>query len=649
MKKLMIIISLVAITETALQAAETPPGEASAEDLIFMEVPVVVTASRKAQPITEAPAAVSVVTAEDIRQSGAENIPDVLRMVSGVDVITFSVRDQQVGIRGFNGPLINKLLVLIDGRTVYNDFLGNVYWHQFPVGLDEIERIEVIKSPISTLYGANAFSGVINIITKKPRDLKGTQVDVAIGSRDTSIASVIQAGGSEKFQYKLSVASDRTDGWGSDRRAGDLLRGNFYAGYDIGPERTIALSGGRAHFEDLKVFVFETFGAIREKGDYDYLQADYRDGGLTIRTFRKAEFLDQVIERSAQPNTWDVTTYDTEAQYAFNGGEKHAVVVGADYRHLIVQKNYYIGEKKTQDLWSFYGEDEYRISAKVRLTAGVRYDHHPLVDGHISPRATVLYEPVKDHILRLSASRALRNPTLLESYLQSATPTPPLTLIGEGNPELKPEKVTSYEVGYRASVSRRATLGLNLYYNKYSDLVVNTRVFAFPDIIVSFANGMSATGIGGEPDLDIRVTDWLSLFTNYSYQRITDKDDNPYTLSVNEKDRVRRDTPHNKVNAGARMKFEGSWSCNLSASWVDKTERLITDLAGNEYLARVDSYTVVSGRIGYNLWKGRGEASLAVSNLFNEKHYEYPPGINLPDRSSDQIGRSILGKVSYRF
>jgi outer membrane receptor protein involved in Fe transport len=118
---------------------------------------------------------------------------------------------------------------------------------------------------------------------------------------------------------------------------------------------------------------------------------------------------------------------------------------------------------------------------------------------------------------------------------------------------------------------------------------------------------------------------------------------------VNEKDWVRRDTPHNKVNVGARMKFEGSWSCNLSASWVDKTERLITDLAGNEYLARVDSYTVVSGRIGYNLWKGRGEASLAVSNLFNEKHYEYPPGINLPDRSSDQIGRSILGKVSYRF
>lgn len=619
------------------------------ESLIFMQVPVVVTAARREQPVTEAPAAVTVVSAEEIRQSGALSIPDVLRMVSGVEVITFSVRDQQVGIRGFNGPLINKLLVLIDGRTVYNDFLGNVYWSLFPITMAEIARIEVIKSPISTLYGANAFSGVINVITKTPQELTGTQVGLTGGSRDTAIGSVIQAGQGARFHYKLSAEFDRTDEWEDNKKAGDIARGNFYLGYDIGPKQTVAISAGRAHFEDLKVFVFESFGAIQEKGDYDYLQADYRHGRLTVHAFRKSEYLDQIIERSVQPNEWTVVTYDTEAQYAFDAGEKHAVVIGADYRHIMLEENNYIGADQSQNLWALLGEDEFRLSDKIRLIAGGRYDHHPLGEGHFSSRGTVLYTPAADQTVRVSVAQAFRNPTLLESYLQSATPTPPFTLIGVGNPDLKPEGVTSYEVGYRTTLTQRVTVGLNLFYNEYSDLIINTRVFAPPDIIIGFANGMDARGVGGEPDLDILVTGWLSLFANYSYQQITDKDDNPITASVNEQDRVRRDTPRHKVNVGTRMTFSGGWSGSLSASWVDATERLITDLAGNEYLATVDSYTVVNGRIGYSYWKERAEASLSVFNIFNDSHYEYPPGINLPDRSSDAIGRKVTFTLGWKF
>ena len=154
---------------------------------------------------------------------------------------------------------------------------------------------------------------------------------------------------------------------------------------------------------------------------------------------------------------------------------------------------------------------------------------------------------------------------------------------------------------------------------------------------------------GGEIDLDIKATDWLSLFTNYSYQRTTDTDDNPYTLTVNEKNRVCHDVPHHRVNLGVRGKFRNGISANLLLHWVDSTERLIKDLASNEYIARVRSYTTVDGRVGYRFWKGNAEASLAILNMFNDRHYEYPPGINLPDTSSEKVGRKVVVKVSWRF
>lgn len=635
------------------RAEEQANSAVTGETLLFMEVPVVVTASRKEQPITKAPAAVTVVTAEDIRQSGAITIPDVLRMVSGVDVMTISARDQQVGIRGGNGPLNNKLLVLIDGRSVYNDFLGNVYWSLFPIAMEEIERIEVIKSPISSLYGANAYSGVINIITKTSQTLAGTEVNLTAGSRETSLGSMIHAGEWQKLHYKLSAAFDRTDEWGRDDRAGDIDRGNFYLGYDIDPEQTVAVSGGRTHFEDFKVFVFEAFGAIREKGDYDYLQADYRRGGFKLRTFRKSEFLDQKIERSPQPNEWDVATYDTEAQYAFEGAfaarKNYSAVVGADYRHIDLNKNNYIGDEQTQDLWALFGDGEVRLGEKVQLSAGVRYDYHPLVEGHFAPRGTLLYTPVEEHTIRLSVAQAFRNPTLLESYLQSTTPGA-FTVLGAGNPDLEPEGITSFEAGYRTTLKERATLGVNVFFNEYSDLFINTREFVPPStIVLSFANGGEARGTGGELDLDYRLTDRLSLFGNYSYQQITDQDDNPFTFTVNERDRRRHDTPEHKINLGVRTKLDGGWTGSLYATWVDQTERLIFDLAGNEYLAKVDPYIIVNGRIGYSFRQERGEVSLAVFNMLGDKHHEYPSGINLPDVSSDPVGAQAVLKLSWRF
>jgi iron complex outermembrane receptor protein len=498
MRKLTILLMLIALfsgypgpDSLAGEPATNEPGAEglSAEGLLFLEIPVVVAASRKEQPVTEAPAAVTVISAEDIRQSGARTIPDLLQFVSGVDVMTISARDQQVGIRGFNRPLNNKLLVLIDGRSVYSDVFGNVFWSLFPVPMEEIARIEVIKSPISSLYGANAFSGVINILTKSPGELKGTQVNLSQGTLETSVGSLLHAGEVGKVSYKLSAEFDRTDQWDGDDRAGDIARGNFYLGYDIGPEQTVSLSGGRVHFKDLDFFTHESLGTARQKGNFDYLQGDYQHGGLKLRVFRNTEDQDQQFTRTGAPNDWQVETIDTEAQYAFDAGNNHSFVAGLTYRRITVEDNDFIDEAHSQNLYALFLEDEIRLGAKLRLIAGGRYDHHPLVKGHFSPRGTLLYTPARDHTLRLSVSKAYRNPSLLESYIETMIPAVPFTLVTRGNRDLDSEGITSFEAGYQTTFLKRTTLGVNLFYNKYSDQIYGGGTVAPPNIIASFVNG----------------------------------------------------------------------------------------------------------------------------------------------------------------
>jgi outer membrane receptor for ferrienterochelin and colicin len=344
-----------------------------------------------------------------------------------------------------------------------------------------------------------------------------------------------------------------------------------------------------------------------------------------------------------------VETIDTEAQYAFDLGKRHSLVAGLSYRHISIDDNNFIDRGHSQNLYALFAEDEIRLGKNWRLVAGGRYDHHPLVKGQFSPRATLLYTLAENHTFRLSASRAHRNPSLFESYLDITAAAGPITFVTVGNRDLDPEGITSYEIGYQASFPKRTTLGVNLFYNEYSDLVIGRTTVAPPNVITTFVNGPDAWGMGGELDLNVAVTEWLALFANYSYQRITDKEDNPSTLTINEKNRVRHDTPQHKANFGTRMKFENGLSANLILHWAGRTEWLIPDLSGNEYRAEVAPYIIFNTRIGYSFWRDRAEASLSVYNLFNDRHFEYPPGINLPDASSEAVGRKILLKLHYRF
>ncbi|MCP5047144.1 MAG: TonB-dependent receptor [bacterium] len=649
------------------------------ESLLFEDIPVVITASRKEQPITEASTTISVITADDIRYSGAATIPDLLRQVAGIDVMTISARDQQVGIRGFMDPINNKLLVMVDGRSVYQDSNGFFLWSLLPVGLAEIQRIEIVKSPASSLYGANAYSGVINIITKTPEQLKGTTLQFTGGERETLIGSMIHAGhaAKEKISYKVSAEWNSENEWGEQEQdAGEILRMNALLEYKPGPGTKLAFSGGRSHSGALKVLFGETAGSSPLEATLEYVRFDFTWSDLKFRTFLKSDRqrIRDSITGIKQP--FNDFSYVAEISHLLRIGKNHSLVWGGAYNFKSIKKNLFFPESHRQHLWSLFLEDEITVTDRVRLTLGGRYDRHPLAGGRFSPRGNLLYSPGANHYIRFSVAQAFRNPTFFDSYLDFEAqlkiiigpPQQPLevpyTYIGRGNQSIKPEGIIAYEIGYHGNWNKNLKFKLNLFYNRYTKLFNETTTIThyeqnelFPGspggvlpktITASFENIGNARGIGGEMGLDFSISESISGFANYSFQRLTDTND-PSTPQGIEEDRDRTQYPKHKLNAGLRVLFKNGFSFNLLAHWMDGTQRRINDNLGNPYLAALDDYVLVNARLGATFWKDKAELALSVFNLFNDKHYQYPSDPNSLGPNSYRIGRKVTVTAKVKF
>jgi iron complex outermembrane receptor protein len=654
------------------------------ERLLFEEIPVVITPSRKEQPITEAPTTVALITTEDIRYSGATTIPDLLRMVAGIDVMTITARDQVVGIRGFTDPLGKRLLVLMDGRSVYMDLFDLVYWDAFPVSLEEIARIEVVKSPSSALYGANAFSGVINIITKSPEQLKGTTLRLTAGTRDTFIGSIIHSGNmaSNKIKYKVSLELDKTNEWSEDLRekidgrkeAGEIERLNVFFSYKPNDKFNLEISGNKVHIKNRLVLFNEPFGAGKLKNNIDSIQVNMEFKNLEFRMFHRKEDGDNFWIGSQDHQLLATSLYDFELLHSQKLGKnkQHSLIMGINYRYNKLIEHDYFLEDHLHNLWAFFIENELRITDKLRLTVGGRYDHHPLVGGRFSPRGNILFYPCKNNIIRFSVSRAFHNPSFSDFYMYNEVifippshSIPPISFIVEGNQNLAPEAITAYEIQYRSTWSNILKLDTSLFYYRYSNFIQpNSKLIyydadeAFPGSpggvfikkwVASLWNSGRARGIGGEVSLNFFLNRGSTAFLNYSYQEITDKEDDIYTSYVNEKNRIRSEYPRHKVNAGVRILFKNNISINLLAHWVDKTQRFIVDHRGEYIFSSANSYCLINPSMGYTFPNKKIEVVLSVFNLFNNKHYQYPVDAASPTPHSDQIGTKITFTVKFKF
>ena len=618
-------------------------GAAERELLLFQEIPVVTIASKKPQKVVDSLVPVVVIEATEIELSGAANIPDLLRRIAGIDVLAVSASDHNVSIRGFNQQTSSRVLVLIDGRPVYLDFYGFVIWDALPVSMDEIRRIEIVKGPGSSMYGGNAFNGVINIITKSPEEIGGTVLSLSGGEYDTVVGSIMHGQKVGRTGYKFSFSRDEYGEWEQDGSYKYSDSANFLVERDLARSSSLSLSGSIDQSEGETMTVLDNF--LRET-TLSHLMVDYRGGNdLNLKLFWNA--MDTEIEgervlpffknlSSANPDKFfiETDTYEAEMTKLLKTGRNNSLLIGGNYKVHKIDSDMF-DDSHRQKVYGVFAEDEIRIAESFTATAGLRYDHHPLVNGNVSPRLGLVYSAAEDHILRLSYTTAYGLPTFTQSYLLVEMYLPPtfsFTPI-RGNEELDVERVKSTNLGYTGFVSDSLELNIDLFYNEIEDII------RFPDIsngIDHYMNVDSYTVRGAEMAIKTKVTKALDFSINYAFLHI-DYSDGEGGF---------HQSPESKLNVGLDY-TSGSLFGSLYAhyvsetSWIEYKDSFSADKNyGYKYDKVLDAYSMVNLNIGIKPVKGM-KLSLYGYNIFNDRHKEDPLG--------DELGRKILAKMKLEF
>ncbi|MCK6507175.1 TonB-dependent receptor, partial [Myxococcota bacterium] len=525
---------------------------------------VVVTASRYGQSPLDSPSTVSILTAEDIRLSGAATLPDVLRRVAGVDVMTLSASQPDVSIRGFNRELANKVLVLVDGRSIYLDMLGTVLWETLPVALEEVERIEVIRGPGSAVYGANAVTGVINIITQAPGE-GGSMVVGEAGGAGTLRGEAIASGRTGPTGWRLSTGYHELGRWETaadpagqsalrafgpdDATASKVLRANGRVDRAIGREGFASLSAGHSR-GSTEYYVFGALGDYVTEFDHSYARADLGYGPVHLWGFfnRWAGPTGPWLEYQGERSLWtsyDARTLDLEAEGDLSfqtGAVAHRLNLGAGYRHKQVAWDYLVGQGEpiAEDHYNAFLQDTARLGW-LRLIGSLRLDRHPLValSRTISPRGAAILRLADRTSARLNVGTSFRSPSFMESYLELEQPTDADGLYVDtlGNTELLPERIFTTEAGLHDASSRWHELDLALYLNRVTDLIYVTDLRPEAGLFDPDDNGFSAgstsfqnlppvyTAVGGEVDGRLFPVDGLDLYANGAVERITEAEE----------------------------------------------------------------------------------------------------------------------------
>ncbi len=629
-------------------------------ELLLLKEETVSIAVRHEQPISEAPSNVYVITDEDIRQSGATDLPTVLRRIPGIEVMQVTGADFNVSVRGDNQLGENKMLVMVDGRPIYIDVQGTLYWKAIPVTLPEIKRIEVLKGPASVLYGFNAFDGIINIITKSPEEIKGSTLQFGGGEFGTISSAAVHAGTVERLGYRLSVGHDQNGQWRN--RNGAAFRSykfNVQTEYTLNSLSKVTMSGGLVDSNRFDGLVVAT-AAEDLRPNFGYAQAIYERKSLFIRAFWNSYKEDgfpttnptlapliRFSDRNNDPQLkLKANTYNVEGQNSIDLWNTHRLTYGINYRYNTLDFNFN-DRYRTENRLGFYIQDEWRPTPTINLVGGVRYDLDTFIHPTVSPRVSLLYNPTKEHSFRATVAIGYRPPTLIETHLDSLniitfpTPTPsPPPIPVKGSDNLSPEKIISYEIGYQGwYLKHRARIRASLFLNHISNLIA----FGAPS---PTQPGGVADIYGGEVGTDFLITHWLSGFMNFSYQEI----------GQSIRGEPRRGAPRLKYNAGLRGEWENGLSGEAALHYVGSAiypiNQAFFDFAPFGVIPpnqRVGSYFLLNLRTAYRFWQqkaGAGylrEAEVAVSvfNALNDRHREHPLG--------DIIGSRVMGWITIKY
>lgn len=607
------------------------------EEVFFQTIETVITAGRTEQSIERAPATVTVISSEEIQASGALTIPELLRFVPGIDIMTITSSHSEVNARGLNQLLSNKLLVLVDGRSVYFDFFGGVIWQGLPILLNQIDRIEIVRSPGSALYGANAFSGVINIITKTPRQLRGGHLQVQGGENGTLYTSAIQGGWEGDTEYRFALGSRKINSFSEpDETSEDVALGNFYLEHRYKNDVKLSAEAGMSRGQIIQVVRIDQ---TKFEATTTYAKVNLERGTLKLQAFWNRG--DQIGGAFFPPGE-DVNilynTVDIEAQHMLQLAKKNTFIYGGAYRLNTIESNI-IDKYHEQNLAAVYVQDEYMPLPEISLLAGARLDSHPLVGINVSPRGSVIYSPTGHHTMRLSVGKAFRNPSFTDSYFQLTTPLDStfvgmsglnLKLVGEK--DLKSEKITTYEIGYMFFPSYRFRTEVNVFSFDFKDYIgFSEKKQQGTTFIQSYVNLGTAKAYGFEISAEIIPLRWLKISSNYSYQHL----DNRYTVLK------KQFPPENKANIKLFLNLPKGLSMSFLTGYIGKNIWEMPTPLGDYTEKEIKAHTRCDMKLGYLLEKKRTEFFISVYNLFDNRDKEYPFG--------EEIRRRMCGGINFSF
>jgi iron complex outermembrane recepter protein len=471
--------------------------ELSLSELLSLKV---TTASKKAEPLSQTAAAVFVITQEDIRRSGVTSVPEALRMAPGVQVARIDANKWSISARGYTGRFANKLLVMIDGRSVYTPLFSGVYWDSQSPMLEDIERIEVIRGPGATLWGANAVNGVINIITKSSADTQGGLLSASAGNEE-------RAGGAARWGGKIgeighyrvygqafdrdgtldaAARSDNADDW-NGAKAGFRV--------DLTPtDRDEVALHGNAFQSDQGESVYDLSNLANPSAIVDHT-TEVNNLDLLAQWTRHLSDTDDLTLKTYFDHTerdWSLIgerrdTFDIEAEYRTQRFDGHDLITGLGYRWTGDQLDKtelaaLLPDEDSLNLYSAFIQDDIRlVPERLTLTLGTKLEHNDVTGFELQPNARLLWTPSETQSVWGSLARAVRTPgrgelngIIRQGVLAAGSalnPSPwPVEVLYYGSDDLESEDLTAYELGHKWQVNRSLSLDLALFYNDYDQL-----------------------------------------------------------------------------------------------------------------------------------------------------------------------------------
>jgi iron complex outermembrane recepter protein len=607
-------------------------NQLSLEELMEVEVTSV---SRRPERQSQAPSAIQVVRGGDIRRFGATSIPEALRLASNLHVAQVDARGWAISARGFNTTTTNKMLVMIDGRTVYTPLFAGVFWDAQDTLLADVDRIEVVSGPGGTLWGANAVNGVINVLSKHASETQGLYAEGGAGVELRSFGAVRYGGAlSEDLHYRiytkylnrddaLTAAGARSsDGW-------DAIQGGYRLDWDLSTTGLLTLQG-------------DLYDSPIEQPDTD---ADLAMSGGNLMT-RWSQNLSERSNVQLQlyydhtsrdiPNSIaeELDTYDVDFQHGLQIDARNKAMWGLGYRliddHIDNPATLaFLPTDVTREWFTGFVQDEIAVvHDALYLTLGTKVEHNDYTGFEFQPSGRFTWMPLPNHTIWGAVSRAVRTPSRIDTDF-FAPRDPPHTQL-QGGPDFISETVWAYELGHRVQPDERTSVSLSLFYNDYDHLRSVQQVnppAALPFVI---ENGLNAQSYGGEATIDTEIRPWWHLHAGYTAMRVRFWRD-PGSTDTSNGASEGSDPKH---IATLRCSFELPWGIFLGVSG-----RYVSELESRD----VPDYGELDARLAWSPWNSL-ELSVVGQNLLHDEHAEFGS-----PATRSQIQRSVYGKAVWTF